>query len=605
MKEKKEVRPSLKKEKTTIYKMLLCAFALFCFTAVANATVNVQIDSPTNGATISKDDYVQLTGTASATGGKGIDIVLVVDNSSSLRESDPANWRNAAIHDLIYSFDDNTDVSIGMVSFASTANSKTVVNLGLIKDVRNAFDPALKDMDRNQEGTAIGEGINIARKLLESKGRANASKVIIIFTDGNNNEGLDPSSEASAAKAAGVRVSVITLASASCPNLPEAFQWACTKNLSGVKPSLNEAIAQAGGGSHFTADNHKTLIAYLGSPLIVDMDKVEIINETTGRAPGSITFVAGSFAAQVPIADGENKLLVTAYSTSGESAKATVTIKRQGTIPPPDETPVASVKLRPQIIAAGFDPMILDVTTTKFKVLAIVREGALPIHQVTLITNKDADSGIDMALGGKLPNGDLVYELKLNIPRGLDFSYTGIFGPEPDQFNIKVLDTQLQQHRFPTVEYGNNNPLTSTKPSNNATEYKPDACKRLLPQVLMAGFDPPLHDWNETNFGVIAIVRDGVVPIKDVTLNLVGTVFSPDMNFIENLPNGDKLYKVTMNFPRGSFSAMFLRTVWGPEDSQFLIKVRDNAMQEYSFPDLRRGQYPASNQAECKWCDLY
>jgi len=599
MKEKKEVHTSLKKEKTAIYRMLLCAFAMFCFTAVANAAVNVQISTPTDGTTVSNDDYVQLTGTASAIGGKGIDIMLVVDDSASLQESDPANWRNSAIHDMIYAFSDDANVNIGMVSFSSTAATKTVVKLGLVKDVRNSFDPALKDMNRNGEYTAIGTAINIATKALEEDGRADASKVIVVFTDGNNNDGADPSSEASAANTAGIKVNVVTLASAGCPNLPPAFQLACKNSTADVNVVLNEAVAQAGGGSHFTADNHQALVSYLGSPLIVKMDRVEVVNETTGTPSGAISFVTGSFTTQVPIVDGANAILVKAYGTDEQSAEARVTVTRQGVVvPPPVEE--ARVKLRPQLIAAGFDPALLDYTTTQFKVLAMVRQGAVPMQDVSL-TDSAGVLNMAMQLAGKLPNGDFIYEIVIPIDRGSEFSLPTIFGPEPGQFNIKVRDTAQQEHRFPAVEYGNNMKLTTTVPSITAPEYKPDACKRLLPQVIMGGFDPPLIDWDEASVGIVAVVRDGARPVYDVSLRMT-TALGMAMDLTATLPNGDKLYQATLTFGRGALPAASFRGFWGPDDGQFMIRVRDDAMQEHKFPDLRRGNYPKLTGTEC-WCD--
>ncbi|MBF0113105.1 MAG: VWA domain-containing protein [Desulfamplus sp.] len=599
MKEKKEIDPYLKREIKAIYVMMLWAVvALFAFAAVAGAAVNVQIDTPTDGTTISNDDYVQVTGTASAIGGKGIDIVLVVDNSASLQEADPANWRDSAIHDMIYAFSDNADVNIGMVSFSSALVSKTVVNLGLIKDTRSSFDPALRDMKRDGESTAIGTAINIAKKALESGGRADASKVIVVFTDGNNNDGLEPSAEASAANAAGIKVSVVTLASKSCPNLPAAFQWACANSISNVNVALNEAIAQAGGGSHFTADNHETLVSHLGSPMIVNMDRVEIVNETTGEPSGVITLITGSFTTQVGIADGENTIAVTAYGTDGESAKATVKVTKQGEAPPP--TPASRVKLRPQLIAAGFDPVLLDYTTSQFKILAMVRQGAVPIQDVSLTDNA---GGLNMAmqLAGKLPNGDFIYEMTIPIDRGSDFSLPTIFGPDPGQFNIRVRDTGQQEHRFPAVEYGSNMTLTTTIPTTNAQDSNPQVCKRLQPQVIMGGFNPPLIDWDESSIGVIAVVRDGARPVYDVSLRMT-TSLNMAMNLTETLPNGDKLYETTLTFGRGALPAASFRGFWGPDDSQFMIRVRDDAMQEHKFPDLRRGNYPKLSGTEC-WSD--
>lgn len=120
---------------------------------------------------------------------EGIDIVLVLDMSTSMRAEDLKPNRFEAARDVAKDFVDkrNTD-RIGLVTFAM--KSFTVVpptlDYRLLKDLINDLE-----MGVIEDGTAIGMGIATAvNRLKESEAE---SKVIILLTDGQNNAGeIDP-----------------------------------------------------------------------------------------------------------------------------------------------------------------------------------------------------------------------------------------------------------------------------------------------------------------------------------------------------------------------------------------------------------------------------
>lgn len=138
---------------------------------------------------------------------RGVDIVLVLDNSSSMAAEDfrPRN-RLAVAKEAVAGFvAGRKSDRLGLVVFAGrgyTACPLTLdydVLLEVIADV---------DLARRDEGTAIGMGMGIAlNRLRDSDAK---SKVIVLLTDGRNNRGeIDPTTAAALAKTLGVKVYAI------------------------------------------------------------------------------------------------------------------------------------------------------------------------------------------------------------------------------------------------------------------------------------------------------------------------------------------------------------------------------------------------------------
>ena len=142
--------------------------------------------------------------------GKGVDIVLAVDISSSMAALDfePENRLVAAkrvIHDFIR---ERKYDRIGIVVFAREAFSQCpptfdyAVLRELLAKVELAPTLGLDD------GTAIGMGLAQATAMLQNSDAK--SRVVILLTDGVNNAGqIDPLTAAQAAQALGVKVYTI------------------------------------------------------------------------------------------------------------------------------------------------------------------------------------------------------------------------------------------------------------------------------------------------------------------------------------------------------------------------------------------------------------
>lgn len=135
---------------------------------------------------------------------RGVDIVLAIDVSPSMRAEDfrPRNRLNVAkqaARDFVRQRDHDR---VGLVAFAGT--SFTVCPLTLDHDVLIELLDGI-DFGMVEDGTAIGMGLATAvARLRESR---TPSKVVILLTDGQNNRGaIDPSTGAELARALGVKV---------------------------------------------------------------------------------------------------------------------------------------------------------------------------------------------------------------------------------------------------------------------------------------------------------------------------------------------------------------------------------------------------------------
>lgn len=265
-----------------------------------------------------------------------------------------------------------------------------------------------------------------------------------------------------------------------------------------------------------------------------------------------------------------------------------------------DVTVTGLVRLRPQVVMAGFDPILIDLSDTSFKVFAVARPGAVPIEYVRVDQNEGL-MGYAMSHVATYSNGDQRHEATLTFARGA-FSrgpfaagvLSNLFGDQPGEFNISVVDQQSQEHTFPDLELGNfvELPFDITSPYLPPTTQP--GIRRLNPQVLGAGFDPALVDYlNDTSFQVRALVREGVVPIQTVSIDRNSRAgFSYGMDLHETLPNGDKEYRVTYTFARGFFpTPRVMGFLFGDQPGEFKVQVTDQAQLNHAFPDLRFGNY--------------
>ena len=144
---------------------------------------------------------------------EGIDIMLAMDVSTSMLAEDLRPNRLEAAKDVASDFiSGRPDDNIGLCIFAGeaftqcpmTTDHQSLINLLL--NVRT--DIAAKGLIN--DGTAIGMGLaNAVSRLKDSKAK---SKVVILLTDGSNNQGdISPMTAAAIAKSFGIRVYTIAV----------------------------------------------------------------------------------------------------------------------------------------------------------------------------------------------------------------------------------------------------------------------------------------------------------------------------------------------------------------------------------------------------------
>jgi Ca-activated chloride channel family protein len=135
---------------------------------------------------------------------RGVDIVLAIDISPSMRAGDMGGGDRLAVarstaHDFIKG---RPHDRIGLVGFAATSFTQCPLTLDheTLLELLSQLDFGLAE-----DGTAIGMGLaTTVQRLRESK---TPSKVAVLLTDGENNRGaIDPLTAADLARAMGIRV---------------------------------------------------------------------------------------------------------------------------------------------------------------------------------------------------------------------------------------------------------------------------------------------------------------------------------------------------------------------------------------------------------------
>ena len=200
---------------------------------------------------------------------EGIDIVMAMDISTSMLAEDLKPNRLEAAKDVAASFiNGRQNDNIGLVVFAAESFTQCplttdhTVLLNLFKDVQPGII---------QDGTAIGLGLaNAVSRIKDSQAK---SKVIILLTDGVNNQGeIAPVTAAEIAKTFGVRVYTIGVGTQG--KAPYPFQTAFGVQYMDVDVEIDEPtlkqIAATTGGQYFRATDNASL-----KEIYSEIDKME------------------------------------------------------------------------------------------------------------------------------------------------------------------------------------------------------------------------------------------------------------------------------------------------------------------------------------------
>jgi Ca-activated chloride channel family protein len=209
---------------------------------------------------------------------EGIDIVIALDLSTSMRAADfePQNRLHVAKEVLKDFIGRRRTDRIGLVVFAGDAWTQAPLTLdygilrGLVDQLRFGVV---------EDGTAIGNAIATAvNRLRESEAR---SKVIILITDGDNNAGqIAPQEAAAMAKALGIRVFPILVGRGGLVPYPVGVDFfgepVYERREFPVNPDLLKSIAEATGGAYTNATDRQSLQHGLQS-VLDRMEKSQVI----------------------------------------------------------------------------------------------------------------------------------------------------------------------------------------------------------------------------------------------------------------------------------------------------------------------------------------
>ena len=213
---------------------------------------------------------------------EGIDIVIALDVSNSMQETDLVPDRITAAKRVIDSFiKRNASDRIGLVIFGKEAFTQCPLTLdtravsGLLADVRLG----LVDGRGTAIGNALGTAVNRLRKSTAK------SKVVVLVTDGDDNASrLDPRKAAKFAQTFGVKVFTIligrdTLVAEAPPGQDRFGNLVRPQPRYPVNPKLLEEIAETTGGMPFLATDNDALEKRFQA-ILEDLDRSKLKAQT-------------------------------------------------------------------------------------------------------------------------------------------------------------------------------------------------------------------------------------------------------------------------------------------------------------------------------------
>lgn len=221
---------------------------------------------------------------------KGIDIILTVDISLSMLAQDLQPDRLTALKEVAVNFVKERPVDrMGLIAYSGEA--MTLVPLTNDKDILIDQIKNLKTQTL-EGGTAIGVGLATAiNHLKNSKAK---SKIIILMTDGVNNDGfIEPQVATEIAKHFGIKVYTIGIGTNGTAPFPAGINQATgeikfEKQAVEIDEKLLQNIANQTGGEYFRAtDNQKLKETYnkINSLEKSDINQLKYYNYTEKYRP--------------------------------------------------------------------------------------------------------------------------------------------------------------------------------------------------------------------------------------------------------------------------------------------------------------------------------
>jgi Mg-chelatase subunit ChlD len=280
---------------------LACGFVATESVAAEQGALQIEIQSPSFDFTAtSGETNVEVEGIASAIGGvRYLDMIFVMDTSQSLRSTDPNDFRSAGAIGLVRSLSPRSDIKIGVVSFDSKG--------ALVQPMTSERDRVVEALQslRRSGSTNLAAGLLTALKELETNGRPDSSRVIMLFTDGKSNE-KRAYDAAVQSHFQGVTVQTLLLGS----------------DAKGT--SILDTVAWATGGSFVQVTDPTLLPKAFLDLRTTGVDSVTL--SVNGSEPVTAKLAGGTFTGNVPLVVGENRIIAFATSLDGQTQESIVTV---------------------------------------------------------------------------------------------------------------------------------------------------------------------------------------------------------------------------------------------------------------------------------------
>lgn len=211
----------------------------------------------------------------------GIDIIMVIDVSGSMLAEDLAPNRLEAAKAVAAEFVGNRpNDRIGLVIFAGEAYTQAPLTLD-----HSIIQTLLGELTTEMigaQGTAIGMGIATAVKRLE--GSTAKSKVIVLVTDGRNNQGqIDPVTAAQMAQALDIKIYSVGAGGHGIARIPIQDPL-FGRRYQNIEVDIDEETlrqtAQLTNGRYFRATDTDSLAAVYSEIDELERTEIEVVNFT-------------------------------------------------------------------------------------------------------------------------------------------------------------------------------------------------------------------------------------------------------------------------------------------------------------------------------------
>ena len=263
--------------------------------------LQIEIQSPSPEIVLSSGERsIEVEGVASTIGGvRYLDMIFVMDTSTSLRGTDPHDFRSAGAIGLVEKLSPRSDIKIGVVSFDRNGELAQPMTSD-----RNRVIQTLRNMPRSG-ATNLAAGIRTALEELEVHGRPDSSRVIMLFTDGQSSR-KQAHVAAMKAHAQGVTIQTLLLG----------------KSKTGSE--ILDEISWATGGSLTRVSDPSMLPQAFLDLKTTGVDTVML--SINGSAPIPAELAGGTFFGSLPLDVGDNHIVALATSIDGRTQQSDITV---------------------------------------------------------------------------------------------------------------------------------------------------------------------------------------------------------------------------------------------------------------------------------------